>query len=242
MNPMIVTLDYPNARQALELVELLAGADCAYKVGIELHTAAPCILGCLCDRKICLDLKYHDIPRTVAAAVCAAADQGAWMVTVHASERRVLEAASDALARRSKRPLVVGVTVLTSVDENDLRADGVYTPLEDLVLTRATRAMECGLDGVVCSPHEVKLLREELGEDPILITPGIRLPDTPIHDQVRTAPPRTAMCAGSSYLVVGRPISEASDPLAAYEYILAEARAGMADRAARLHGERRHVR
>jgi orotidine-5'-phosphate decarboxylase len=218
-NPrVIVALDYADANGALALVERLDPALCRLKVGKELFTVAgPALVKSLVDRGfgVFLDLKYHDIPNTVANACRAAAGLGVWMLNVHASGgRAMLLAAREALAQESTPPLLIGVTVLTSLSVTDLGELGIAgTPL-DAALRMARLARSCGVDGVVCSAQEAAGLRREFGAGFCLVTPGIRLEETPSDDQQRVMTPRAAVAAGADYLVIGRPITRAPDPLA----------------------------
>lgn len=218
-NPrVIVALDYADANGALALVERLDPTLCRLKVGKELFTVAgPALVKSLVDRGfgVFLDLKYHDIPNTVANACRAAAGLGVWMLNVHASGgRAMLLAAREALAQESTPPLLIGVTVLTSLSVTDLGELGIAgTPL-DAALRMARLARSCGVDGVVCSAQEAAGLRREFGAGFCLVTPGIRLEETPSDDQQRVMTPRAAIAAGADYLVIGRPITRAPDPLA----------------------------
>ena len=165
--------------------------------------------------QVFLDLKFHDIPNTVAHACKAAAEAGVWMVNVHASGgRRMMEAAREALAPYSQRPLLIAVTVLTSMEAADLAEIGIAASPQEHVLRLATLTRDCGLDGVVCSAQEAGELKAALGRDFKLVTPGIRLADSEADDQRRVMTPTTALAAGSDYLVIGRPITRAADPLA----------------------------
>ena len=169
-----------------------------------------------------MDLKFHDIPNTVAKAVAAAADLGVWMVNVHAGGgSRMMLAASEALEGRQIRPLLTGVTVLTSMDVSDLRELGVTESPLERVLHLARLAKQSTLDGVVCSAEEAAVLRRELGPEFVLVTPGIRLPGDDPGDQRRVVTPGDALAAGSDYLVMGRSITGASDPAAAVQQVLA---------------------
>jgi len=226
---IIVALDFSSAREALELASLLQPGNCRLKVGKELFTAAGPALVLELHRRgfeVFLDLKFHDIPNTVAAAVRVAAALGVWMVNVHASGgRRMMEAAATALAGCGQhRPLLIAVTVLTSMEAVDLGETGVDAALEQQVLRLASLACDAGLDGLVCSAREAPLLRSELGANPLLVTPGIRpgTPDAASDDQRRIVTPRDALAAGSDYLVIGRPISAAADPAAALAMIISE--------------------
>lgn len=217
--PVIVALDFADERETLAFVRRLSPDLCQLKIGKELFTAsgrklAEQLVGQ--GFKLFLDLKYHDIPNTVAQACKVAADMGVWMVDMHAGGgRRMMEAAAEAVAGRTDRPLLIGVTVLTSMEQADLAEIGWQMPVEELVLRWAALAQQSGLDGVVCSAHEAALLRSRLGADFVLVTPGIR-PDVAGNgdDQRRIMTPEQALAAGSSYLVMGRPITQAADPVA----------------------------
>lgn len=223
---IILALDYPDAAPALALVARLSPQLCRVKVGKELFTrAGPPLVERLVAQgfQVFLDLKYHDIPNTVAAACAAAADLGVWMMNVHASGgRRMLEAARDSLAKRSSRPLLVAVTVLTSMDSADLLELGWRDGPEEQVLRLARLAQQAGLDGVVCSPREAARLRADLGPAPLLVTPGVRPASAAQDDQRRVMTPRDALAAGASYLVIGRPVTAAPDPLQALLSLNAE--------------------
>lgn len=220
---IIVALDYADAASAMTLVDRLDPARCRLKVGKELFTAAgPDLVRTLVARgfDVFLDLKFHDIPNTVAAACRAAAELGVWMVNVHASGgRRMLTAAREALAERERRPLLIAVTVLTSMSAEDLHEVGVPQPPAEQVLRLAQLARTCGLDGVVCSAQEAPMLRRELGADFRLVTPGIRPAGADVGDQRRVVTPVEALRNGATDLVVGRPITAAPDPLAALDAI-----------------------
>jgi orotidine-5'-phosphate decarboxylase len=220
---VIVALDYADARSALTLVEKLDPAFCRLKVGKELFTAAgPSLVKSLVDRGygVFLDLKYHDIPNTVANACRAAAGLGVWMLNVHAGGgRAMLQAAREALGRDGKAPLLLAVTVLTSLAAADLEELGIAgTPVE-AAKRFATLAHSCGLDGVVCSPQEASALRRQFGADFCLVTPGIRPAASGHNDQQRVMTPRAAIDSGADYLVIGRPITQAADPLSALQEV-----------------------
>jgi orotidine-5'-phosphate decarboxylase len=187
-------------------------------VGKELFTAAgPSVVKELSDRgfDVFLDLKFHDIPNTVAKALSAAADLGVWMANVHASGgSRMMSAAKQALGNSGSDMLLIGVTVLTSMDTSDLEEVGIKRTLSDQVLHLASMTKDSGLDGVVCSAQEARTLKEALGEDFKLVTPGIRLANSAADDQRRIVTPADAMALGSDYLVIGRPITQSADPLA----------------------------
>ena len=220
---IIVALDYPEAAPALDLVARLEPSLCRLKVGKELFTAAgPQLLEQLMRRgyEVFLDLKFHDIPNTTAQACKAAAAMGVWMVNVHAlGGRKMMEAAREAVAQASKPPKLIAVTVLTSMAQEDLAELGIVATPAELVLRLATLARESGLDGVVCSAQEATMLRHACGDVFCLVTPGIRPANTAVDDQSRIMTPCAALEAGSSYLVIGRPITRASDPLLALREI-----------------------
>jgi orotidine-5'-phosphate decarboxylase len=213
---LVVALDYADVESADGLVRQLDPALCRLKVGKELFTrAGPACIETWQARgfEVFLDLKFHDIPHTVAAACRAAADLGVWMVNVHAlGGRRMLEAARTALDSRESRPLLVAVTVLTSLGDSDLHELGIDASAGQLADRLAGLARESGCDGVVCSAREAATMRERFGRDFLLVTPGIRAPDSPADDQRRTMTPAEAIRAGASHLVVGRPIVRADDP------------------------------
>ncbi|PXX91585.1 orotidine-5'-phosphate decarboxylase [Marinobacter vulgaris] len=227
-NPrIIVALDFPSERPALALVDQLDPAKCRLKVGKELFTrSGPELVRKLHGRgfEVFLDLKFHDIPNTTSAAVAAAADLGVWMVNVHASGgEKMMTACRDRLEAFGKgRPLLIAVTVLTSMDSKDLAGIGITDSPEAQVSRLATLTRNCGLDGVVCSAQEAPALKAEQGADFKLITPGIRPLSADKGDQQRIMTPTDALKAGSDYLVIGRPITQATDPLAALEAIHGE--------------------
>jgi len=220
---IIVALDYPQAAPAMDLVERLEPALCRLKVGKELFTATgPHLLEQFMRRgfEVFLDLKFHDIPNTTAQACKAAATLGVWMVNIHAlGGRKMMEAARDAVAQASRPPKLIAVTVLTSMAQDDLAELGIAAAPADLVLRLATLARDSGLDGVVCSAQEAAVLRQHCGSGFCLVTPGIRPADAAADDQSRIMTPRAALEAGSSYLVIGRPITRAADPLLALQEI-----------------------
>lgn len=223
---LIVALDFPNPSQALTLAARLDPTLCRLKVGKELFVRSGSSLVQRLIRQgyeIFLDLKFHDIPHTVAAACQAAADLGVWMMDVHAAGgRAMLDAAKNSLASYSKPPLLIAVTVLTSLTDADLLALGIVDKPHAQVLRLAWLAQSAGLDGVVCSAHEASDLRRQLGDDFCLVTPGIRPAGCEPDDQRRIMTPRQAIDAGSHYLVIGRPITRAADPLLALQTIVAQ--------------------
>lgn len=215
---VIVALDYADARSALAFVGRLEPAMCRLKVGKELFTAAgPELVETLVQRgyAVFLDLKYHDIPNTVASACRAAAALGVWMINVHGlGGRAMMQAAREALAREKQPPRLVAVTVLTSMTAEDLVELGITGGPMEVVKRLARLAQSCGLDGVVCSAREAALLRHECGADFCLVTPGIRPAPGGQDDQQRVMTPRAAVDNGADYLVIGRPVTHAPDPLA----------------------------
>lgn len=216
---IIIALDYPAAAPALALAERLQPALCRLKVGKELFTATgPALLEQLMRRgfEIFLDLKFHDIPNTTAQACKAAAALGVWMVNVHAlGGRKMLEAAREAVVQSTHQPKLIAVTMLTSMAQEDLADIGISATPVEMVLRLATLARDSGLDGVVCSAQEAALLRKQCGNEFCLVTPGIRPAQASLDDQSRVMTPLAALQAGSSYLVIGRPITKAAEPLQA---------------------------
>lgn len=217
-SPVIVVLDYPGAAEAMRLVERLDPALCRVKVGKELFTAAgPALVELLVARgfEVFLDLKYHDIPNTVAGACRAAARLGVWMVNVHASGgRAMLAAAREAIDKSgAHRPLLIGVTVLTSLASADLAEIGVAGDAPEQVMRLARLCHEARLDGVVCSAEEAPMLRDAFGAAFLKVTPGIRLAEDAKGDQQRVVTPAEAIKMGASYLVIGRSITGAADPI-----------------------------
>jgi orotidine-5'-phosphate decarboxylase len=232
---LLVALDVDSRARALELVQALEGVAGGVKIGSRLFTMeGPAFIKALTDQgaKVFLDLKFHDIPNTVAQAVEAGTATGAWMMNVHASGgtpmmQAAARAAADAADRLGRpRPLVIGVTVLTSMDDDTLRQVGVSRPLLEQVVTLAEMARAAGLDGVVASPLETAAIRARCGADFLVVTPGIRGASAGAerNDQNRTMGPAEAVRAGASYIVVGRPIIAAADPRQAAEAIALELR------------------
>jgi orotidine-5'-phosphate decarboxylase len=223
---IIVALDFPQAALALALAQKLDSSKCRLKVGKELFTAAgPQLVEKLQKRgfEVFLDLKFHDIPNTTAQACKAAAALGVWMVNVHAmGGKRMMEAAREALANVEHRPKLIAVTVLTSMAQDDLHGIGINDSPAHMVTLLAKLVRDSGLDGVVCSALEVPALRRQYEKEFCLVTPGIRPANAAADDQSRIMTPRAALEAGSSYLVIGRPITQAPDPLRALQDILNE--------------------
>lgn len=222
-SPVIVALDFARPNDALAFVDQLDPAQCRLKVGKELFTrGGPALVGQLHQRgfQVFLDLKFHDIPHTVAAAVAAAADLGVWMVNVHAlGGRRMMTAASERLQQLRSPTLLTAVTVLTSMEAADLAEVGLERSPAEQVPLLARLAADCGLHGVVCSAQEAVLLRAQLPTDFLLVTPGIRPAHAVADDQRRVMTPADALSAGVSYLVIGRPITQATDPVTALQAI-----------------------
>lgn len=212
---IIIALDFSSAEQALQLTAQLDPQLCRLKVGKELFTAAgPRLVEKLIQRgfDIFLDLKFHDIPNTVARACITAANMGVWMINVHAlGGRKMLSAAREAVPSGTAK--LIAVTLLTSMDRNDLSDIGLQGEPGQIVLRLATLARDCGLDGVVCSALETRSLRLATGPDFNLVTPGIRPQDNSMDDQKRVATPAEAIKNGADYLVIGRPVTQAPDPL-----------------------------
>jgi len=223
---IIVALDFPDAKGAVAFAQRLDPKQCRVKVGKELYTAAGPSLVEQLQRAgfgVFVDLKYHDIPNTVAGACAAAARLGVWMINVHAlGGRAMMTAAREAVAKAGKPPKLVAVTLLTSMGSADMADVGIAGGPQDAVARLARLAQSCGLDGVVCSPQEAAALRRQCGKDFLLVTPGTRPAGSGQDDQQRVATPREAVAAGADYLVLGRPITRASDPIAALRAVQAE--------------------
>lgn len=227
LKKIIVALDFDNQQAALALAKQLNPQQCRVKVGKELFTrCGPDIVRALHELgfEVFLDLKFHDIPNTVAKAVKAAADLGVWMVNVHASGGlKMMQAARDILNDYTgKRPLLIAVTLLTSMSEEDLELLGYEKTPQQLVERLAALTQKAGLDGVVCSSQEAKLLKTKFGHDFLLITPGIRPKNAETDDQKRIMTPVQALQAGSDYLVIGRPITQSSTPLKILQAIVTD--------------------
>lgn len=228
-SPLIVALDFPQPQQAVALAERLQPESCRLKVGKELFTrGGPEVVEALqrLGFEIFLDLKFHDIPNTVAQACRAARDLGVWMVNLHAlGGPRMMEAAREALDGPGPNPLLIAVTILTSMDEGQLQEVGLRGSAIENVSRLAGLAEAAGLDGVVCSPREAETLRRERRTGFKLVTPGIRPAWAAADDQARITTPADALAAGADYLVVGRPITAAETPLEALQRLAAELRA-----------------
>jgi len=221
--PIVVALDFDNGKQALELVERLDPQRCRLKVGKELFTSeGPQLVESLQKKNfdVFLDLKFHDIPNTTAKAVAAAANMGVWMVNVHASGgQRMMEAAAESLQGFKRKPVLIAVTVLTSMEQQDLAGIGLDVTPQQQVERLAKLTQNSGLDGVVCSAQEAQSLKQLCGPDFQLITPGIRPSFAQQGDQRRVMTPEQAMKAGVDYMVIGRPITQAKDPIEALTLI-----------------------
>jgi len=224
--PIIVALDYDRLTPAKKLIDEIDPNACQVKVGKNMFTRfGPSWVKWLIKRgfRVFLDLKFHDIPNTVADACCAAADMGVWMTNVHVSGgKHMLNAARKALSAYAphERPLLIGVTVLTSMQREDLNALGVTDTVEHMVARYARLAAHCHLDGVVSSAHEVSMIKQQCGTDFLTVTPGIRLASDDPDDQKRILTPEKALKAGADYLVIGRSITTAKDPNAVLTQIL----------------------
>jgi orotidine-5'-phosphate decarboxylase len=227
---LIVALDFPDPRAAIQLAERLDPELCRLKVGKELFLrAGPKLVEKLMtqDYSVFLDLKFHDIPNTVAGACRAAAELGVWMINVHAlGGSRMMIAAREAIEASRQRPLLIAVSVLTSLSTADLHELGIPMAPEACVLRWARLAERCGLDGMVCSAAEAPVIRDHLGQEPILVTPGVRQRGAAANDQHRVVTPGEALALGADYLVMGRPITQSQDPRRAILAINSEISAG----------------
>ena len=218
---IIVALDFSSAEKALTLVDKLDPTLCRVKVGKELFiSAGPQLIAKLMDKgfEVFLDLKFHDIPNTVANACKVAVGMGVWMMNVHAlGGEKMLTAARGAVPVGGSK--LIAVTLLTSMGSDDLNSIGLYKEPRDVVEKLALLARDCGLDGIVCSVLEAARIREIIGSNFYLVTPGIRLANSSVDDQRRIATPREAIQNGANYLVIGRPISQSTDPLAMLQHL-----------------------
>ena len=223
-NPIIVALDYPNAKQANDFLLRIQDQPFKLKVGLELFIAeGPKFVEQLTAKghQVFLDLKLHDIPNTVASACKSASNLGVWMITLHAlGGAKMLHAAYEAMSTSSQATNLVAVTVLTSIDQQQLNGLGIQQTPSECVMTLAELAVISKMDGMVCSVHEVTKIRERWGSEPTLVTPGIRMQNDLVHDQSRVASPQQARKFGSNYIVVGRPITKSSDPIIAMNQYL----------------------
>jgi orotidine-5'-phosphate decarboxylase len=225
-NPLFVAIDRPDLEGAAGLARSLRGLVGGVKLGLEFFTAqGPQGVRAVAEAAglpVFLDLKLHDIPNTVAGAVAAAGGLGVAYLTLHASGGpAMLEAAAEAADRLASPPRLLAITVLTSLDQDDLVSVGVRSDLLDQAMLLASLACRCGMDGIVCSPREVEPLRVALGPEPLIVVPGVRPEGDPAADQKRVLTPAQAIAAGADILVVGRPITAAPDPAAAARAILA---------------------
>lgn len=215
-SPIVVALDYPTQKQALEMAKQLDPSKCRVKVGKELFTASgPAVLEQLhkMDFDVFLDLKFHDIPNTCAGAVAVAAELDVWMVNVHASGgERMMVAAAEAIANKSHRPLLIAVTVLTSMEQSDLAGTGLDISPRQQVERLAKLSKQSGMDGVVSSAQEIEMIKGLCGKHFLTVTPGIRPAGSAAGDQRRIMTPKQAVDAGGDYMVIGRPITQASNP------------------------------
>jgi orotidine-5'-phosphate decarboxylase len=216
ISPIVVALDYPTAQQAIAMAKQLDPSKCRVKVGKELFTASgPAVLEQLhkMDFDVFLDLKFHDIPNTCAGAVAVAAELGVWMVNVHASGgERMMVAASEAIANKSHKPLLIAVTVLTSMEQSDLAGIGLDVSPQQQVERLAKLAKQSGMDGVVSSAQEIGLIKGLCGKEFLTVTPGIRPAGIAAGDQRRIMTPQQAINAGGDYMVIGRPITKDTNP------------------------------
>lgn len=222
-NPIICAIDTTDVAKAKNLVQSVKGSVGAIKLGLEFFTAngADGVNSVTGDIPLFLDLKFHDIPNTVAGAVRATAGINAFMLTIHTSGgKAMMQAAAEAAKSLPKKPMIIGVTVLTSLDGFDLESIGMQNDVKYQASKLAELALDSGLDGVVCSPHEIETLRQQCGKDFKLVVPGIRPEGSASGDQKRVMTPKEAIEKGADYLVIGRPITEAKDPAQAAKEIL----------------------
>ena len=220
---IIVSLDFSNEKIAINFARSIDPDKCRVKIGKELFThCGPQVVDKIRELgfEIFLDLKFHDIPNTVSAACKAAAELGVWMLNVHSmGGRNMIHAAREAIDKSAHKPLLIAVTVLTSISDFDLKELGFSSNTEEQVIKLASISKDCGADGVVCSAQDVSHIRQNFGKTFCLVTPGIRPLDSSANDQKRILTPADAILAGSDYLVIGRPITQAKDPLKALSNI-----------------------
>ncbi len=223
---IIIALDYPDEKSAMTMLQQLTPELCRIKIGKELFVSTgPQLVEKIVNMgfDVFLDLKFHDIPNTVASACKAAANLGVWMLNVHASGGlKMMQSAQQSIANVANKPLLIAVTILTSLDNTALAEIGYKREVFDQVLHLAKLTKSAGLDGVVCSPHEAKAIKSECGNKFMLITPGVRPLGSKLNDQSRIMTPQEALDAGSNYLVIGRPITASDNPLKALESISQE--------------------
>lgn len=222
---LIVALDFDNPRKALDLADQLGKLGVGFKVGLELflYGGIPLVVELARKYRVFLDLKYHDIPNTVAAAVRAAAALDIWMLTIHASGgRKMMLAAREALKDSATKPLLMAVTVLTSIGEDDLLSLDLPGQIQDRVTRWAKMAADCGMDGVICSPLDITAVKDAVSPTFLTVSPGIRPDGSSRDDQSRVAGVPEVIRTGGNYMVVGRPITRAADPIQAAGQILTE--------------------
>jgi len=223
-NPIIIALDYSSAKQAEQFIDSLEGHSCKLKVGLELFIAeGPGFVEKLTanGHQVFLDLKLHDIPNTVASAIRSASNLGVWMMTLHAlGGEKMLQAAYEARQSLTDAPELIAVTILTSMEQTQLKRIGIQQSAGESVALLAELALQAQMNGLVCSVHEVGAIREKFGTQPVVVTPGIRMQNDQLNDQSRIATPEQAHQYGANYIVVGRPITQAKDPLLAINQYL----------------------
>ena len=223
-SPIIIALDFPNAKVANSFLDRIHGQSCNLKVGLELFTSeGPKFVEKLAAQghQVFLDLKLHDIPNTVASACKSISNLGVWMTTLHASGGPdMLRAAQETMSESRQVVKLVAVTVLTSLGQQQLNAIGVEQSAHEQAQQLAKVAMQADMDGIVCSVHEANSIRDKWGDSPLIVTPGIRMQEDSKNDQFRVATPQLARQSGSNYIVVGRPITQANDPITAMHQYL----------------------
>lgn len=220
---IIVALDFSKREEMERVINCLKSTGCAFKIGLEsfLNFGVSFVKEFARNHRVFLDLKFADIPNTVASAIKTASNFGVWMLNLHLIPgRKVLKNVKESLKEIPNQPLIIGVTVLTHMEEKDLKEIGLDIPIEDLALKLALLGKEEGIDGVVCSALEVERIKKNCGKDFLCIVPGIRLPENEKDDQARVSTPSFAFSKGADYIVVGRPITKAEDPYAAFQNFL----------------------